>query len=155
MSTRTVIHVHVGPNDSYDSVITRLLNHGFTISVALTNDLEAIGERTARQRIADARIEADRFIAERDARQAEQERRYQARAEQVAKRMIRDGVPSDQELRQRAYDQRYTIAQEARGVECSSCGAKVDDPCTTPEGKAYGAFAHIDRIRAANTARGQ
>lgn len=50
--------------------------------------------------------------------------------------------------RQAAYDARRAEVDAALTVKCSYCKAHVGNPCRTPDGKNYGAFAHIARIAA-------
>lgn len=72
---------------------------------------------------------------------------------------IGNGVEADlaqikYEHRQAAYDARRLEAEFAQGVTCSTCHAKKDAPCTTPGGKPYRSFAHIERIALANRKAG-
>ena len=66
-----------------------------------------------------------------------------------------DHVTIDEEYiayRQARYDQRVQDAIKALHVECPSCGSHVSEYCTTPAGKGYKTYVHIDRLRAAQTA---
>ena len=138
MSTRTHITVHVGPDDSYDSVIARLLNQGFTISIGIeqVDNIEANAERVAvKERIKAQRAEADAFIAERTEREALRHAKDRARAMRVAAAEAMHGV-------------------EPLSVECRTCGARVGKPCERASGQ-VAQRPHTARARDAYTAKGR
>jgi hypothetical protein len=103
---------------------------------------------------------ANAIVARRDADHAEKQHFdvdrivENARAQRImSKRLAREeDRVTDLGSKQAFYDARWAEASAARDVECPSCAAKVDHPCTTPHGKAYGAFVHVDRLRAHSTA---
>ena len=160
------IHVHIPDNDQALGVVSTLLNAGFRVSIDLdevTNNHRDIKAEykavrayatgapvkvwhdgkveTRKERIARQRAEAAVVVAERDHREAF--------------KVMKDREREARAMKRAANQARHSEASEARSVECSSCGAKVDHPCVKPSGQPHSGFAHIDRVHAARLARGR
>ena len=154
-----IIQVHVHDSD-LTSTVSQLLNQGLTISVDLDvlDDGEAAVATTTRlvDDIADEMLAINNKVPHYNDPDNKLTRKQVIKAQRqaadafIAQREMRH---AEREAHQARYDTRWARAQEARIVECPSCSALVDHPCQTPQGKAYGAFVHSDRIRAMQTAK--
>jgi hypothetical protein len=149
----TTIHIHIDNNDEALAFVAIALNRGYHVSI----DLDAIDgtdiNLSAKERIKIDRAKADTYIRARDAKNAEREAYFAKQAEKAARRRDREAREVTAVLNgdnnQAAYDARWVEVQRAREVACPSCGADIDHPCITPQGKPYGAFAHRPRYQAA------
>jgi UDP:flavonoid glycosyltransferase YjiC (YdhE family) len=146
------IHVNISDQGECLAVVATLINQGYEVRIdidevfqqKLIRDFNAANGPSvaaARAKATEVRIDVDRIVEN-------------ARAQRImSKRLAREeDRVTDLGQQQAFYDARWAEAHAARDVECPSCGAKVGYPCTTPHGKAYGAFVHVDRLRAHSTA---
>jgi hypothetical protein len=130
----TIIHITLDDNGEALAVAAALLNQGYTITI----DLDEMSDDETVEDI-------DHLTRRHPVTYGDGTTEWVREETEIVNAW--DGTPVIVNSKQAVIDQRWRDVQVARNVACPSCKAKIDWPCTTPKGKAYGNFAHIERIQ--------